>query len=274
MTRNDWLVAGLLALAILALAAVAPLVADARPAFEIPVHYATEGESLEAPDGAGWSRAPAATVSLAASGAAVPASDDVTVTRLNVEAARTDDRLYLRLSWADGTRDTSAAEIRGFADAVAVQLPANASARPPIAMGRTDNPVNVWYWAADGTSEELLAGGPGTTTRFADSRVTTDAAYRDGRWHVVFSRPLEAASTNRTSVPTEADMDIALAVWNGSNAERSGQKAVSNWYYLALGPGPQGPPYEAILWAIAGVGIVVTTLVTIEGVRRTREGGS
>jgi complex iron-sulfur molybdoenzyme family reductase subunit gamma len=54
--------------------------------------------------------------------------------------------------------------------------------------------------------------------------------------------------------------------------ERSGRKGASDWYYLALGPGPQGPPYEAILWAVAGIGIVATTLVTIEGIRRTRGG--
>ncbi len=38
--------------------------------------------------------------------------------------------------------------------------------------------------------------------------------------------------------------------WNGSNMERSGTKAVSEWYHFPLGPGPQGPPYESTgpLW--------------------------
>jgi len=272
VNREDLAVAGALALVVLATAAVAPAVTDARPAFEIPVHYATDGDSLDSVDGEEWSQAPPARVPLASSGAAVPNGDQATVERVSVAAARTDDRLYLRLSWPDATRDTSTSETRAFADAVAVQLPANASVRPPITMGGSTNRVNVWYWAADGTSEELLAGGPGSTTRFDESRVRTDASYSDGRWHVVFSRSLESTSPNRTAVPRDADMDVAVAVWNGSSGERSGQKAVSDWYYLALGPGPQGPPYETILWAIAGLGIVLTTLVTVLGVRRTRGG--
>ena len=251
-------------------AAVVPLAGQARPAFEIPVRDVTDGEGLDRSTGEAWNEVPAATVPLSSSGAAVPNADDVTVERVSVAAARSDERLYLRLSWADKTRDTNTTQVRRFADAVAVQLPAEATARPPVTMGSTDNRVNVWYWDGSGATQELLAGGPGTTTQFAESTVRTNATHTDGRWQVVLSRPLSAASENRTAVPTDADMDIALAVWNGSNMERSGQKAVSEWYYLALGPGPQGPPYETILWAVAGIGIVVTTLVTIEGVRRTR----
>jgi DMSO reductase family type II enzyme heme b subunit len=259
------------ALVILAIAAVGPTVTDARPAFEIPVTEATEGDDLGTADAAAWDEVPAATVSLSSAGAAVPAADDTTIERASIEAATTDERLYLRLSWADATRDRSTSSVRTFADAVAVQLPANESVRPPIAMGGTNNQVNVWYWSADDSTEELLAGGAGSTTRFDDSRVASDASYSDGRWRVVLTRSLEGG-TNRTTVPSDADLDVALAVWNGSNMERSGQKAASSWYYLALGPGPAGPPLETLLWAIAGLAIVGSILVTVEGVRRTRGG--
>jgi complex iron-sulfur molybdoenzyme family reductase subunit gamma len=269
MRREELLLAGVLAVALVGAAVVAPTT-GARPAFEIPVHYAVEDESLDRADGAAWDEAPAATVPLASSGAAVPASGDVSVERVTVEAARTNERLYLRLTWADATRDTSAERLRSFADAVAVQLPADATRRPPIAMGGPDNRVNVWYWSGAGGGEELLAGGPGSTTAFDDPAVATNASHADGRWRVVFARPLDAPGANRTTIPTDADVDLAVAVWNGSNMERSGQKSVSEWYYLALGPGPEGPPYETILWTIAGLAIVATTLVTIEGVRRTR----
>jgi complex iron-sulfur molybdoenzyme family reductase subunit gamma len=265
----------LVAVAVLAGTALLPAVVSARPAFAIPVHYSTGGDAgtLQQPTGAGWADAPAVTVPLGSAASSVPAADNTSVERLNVEAARTNDRLYLRLSWADATRDTSTEPIRGFADSAAVQVPVNESARPPIAMGGADNPVNVWYWSGSGQSQELVAGGPGTTTSFESSRVATNHSYEDGRWTVVVSRPLAADSPNRTTIPTDRDLDVAFATWNGSNMERSGRKGASDWYYLALGPGPQGPPYEAILWGIAGVGIVVTTLVTIEGVRRTRSGG-
>lgn len=270
MDRNELLLAGALAAALLATAAALPLVVDARPAYEIPVHGAADGEGLANATGGGWSEAPAASVPMSSAGAAVPNADEVTVEAVEVQAAQTDDRLYLRVSWADATRDTSTGEVRAFADAVAVQFPADGDARPPIAMGSRDNQVNVWFWNGQGRTEELLAGGPGSTTSFPETRVATDAAYDDGRWHVVFSRPLEAGGVNRTTIPADRDLDVAMAVWNGSNDERSGQKSTSEWYYLAMGPGPEGPPYEAILWVVAGIAIVATTLVTIEGVRRTR----
>ncbi|MFC6941151.1 ethylbenzene dehydrogenase-related protein [Salinirubellus sp. GCM10025818] len=268
--RGDLLLAGAFAALLLAVATVGPTVVDARPAYEIPVERGTEAEGFGSATADPWTEVPAATVSLSAAGASVPAADDVTVEETKLQAVRTDRRLYLRLSWADATVDRSTNATRAFADAVAVQVPANASARPPIAMGSAGNPVNVWYWSADDTTEELLAGGPGSTTRFDPGTVTTDATRADGRWHVVLSRPLDAPNANRTAIPDDADMDVALAVWNGSNAERSGKKSVSEWHYLALGPGPQGPPYQTILWIVAGLAIVGSALVTIEGVRRTR----
>lgn len=271
MKGNELALAGLLALVVLATTAVAPTFVDARPAYEIPVSQGVDDdESLERADGETWTDVPAATVPLSSAGANVPSADDTTVERVTVEAVRTDDRLHVRLAWADPSRNVSTGEIRAFADAAAVQIPVNTTNRPPIAMGSPDNPVNVWYWSGSNTSEELLAGGAGTTTRFADRDVRTNATYDDGRWQVVFSRSLEGTSANRTSVPTDRDMDIAVAVWEGGNMERSGQKAASEWYYLALGPGPAGPPYEFILWTVAGLGIVMTTLVTVEGIRRTR----
>jgi DMSO reductase family type II enzyme heme b subunit len=268
--RRDLLLATVFAAGLLVTAGVGPMVVDARPAYEIPVYGATGGDDLGNVGAAAWGQAPAASVPLSSAGASVPAADNTTVEEVSIEAAQTDDRLYLRVSWDDATRDNSTGSVQSFSDAIAVQIPVDETARPPIAMGGSSNKVNVWYWSADGQSQELLAGGPGSTTRFNGTQVRTNATYSDGEWQVVFSRPLSADAPNRTAIPTDADMDVAVAVWNGSNEERSGQKAASSWYYLALGPGPQGPPYETLLWVIAGLAIVGSMLVTIEGVRRTR----
>lgn len=270
MKRNEFLLAGVIAVVVVTATVTLSMGVEARPAYEVPVYEPSDGDSLGSASGAAWDRAPAKTIPLSSAGAAIPNADDTTIEQITVEAARTDDRLYLRLTWFDPTRDRSTEEIRSFADAVAVQVPTNTSERPPIAMGGTDNTVNVWYWSGEGTSEELLAGGAGTTTQFDTPALQTNYTYSDDRWHVVFSRSLDSSGELRADIPAEEDLDVAFAAWNGSNMERSGQKAASEWYYLALGPDQQGPPYEAILWAIAGIGIVVTTLVTILGVRRTR----
>lgn len=270
MDRRPALLAALLAAGLVATTLAVPALVSARPAYEIPVADVEDGGSLDAVGGEGWDEAPAAGVPLSSSGAAVPGGEDSTTDEVRVASARTEERLYVRLSWVDATEDRSADDVRQFVDAAAVQVPVNESARPPIAMGSGDNPVNVWYWSGLNESQELLAGGPGTTTVVGDSDLAVDAAHSDDRWRVVFSRPLAGATENRTTFSANRDVDAAVAVWNGSSMERSGAKATSEWYYLALGPGPQGPPYEVILWLVAGLAIVFTTLVTIEGVRRTR----
>ena len=249
--------------------AVAPVLVSARPANQIPVSSVSADDNPQQPTGEAWATAPAVDVPMASAPSGVPNASDTSVEALRVQSARTDERFYLRLSWRDDTADRNASAPRRFLDAAAIQFPVNTSARPPISMGSSRNMVNVWYWSADGESEELLAGGPGTTTAFDSQQVETTATHEDGRWTLVVSRPISATAENRTTLAVDHDVDVAFAVWNGSEMERSGRKSVSEWYHFPLGPGPQGPPYESILWSIAGLAIVGVALVTIHAVRST-----
>jgi complex iron-sulfur molybdoenzyme family reductase subunit gamma len=247
--------------------ALAPALVSARPANQIPVESVSAEANPQQPASEAWDTVPAVGVPMTSAPSGLPNASDTSVETLRVQSAQTDDRLYLRLSWADGTADRNASTPREFADAAAVQVPVNTSARPPISMGSTRNLVNVWYWHAGGQTEELLAGGAGTTTRFERATVNTSTTYDDGRWTVVMSREVATDAENRTTFAVDHDVDVAFAVWNGSNMERSGRKAVSEWYHFPLGPGPRGPPYESILWSIAGLAIVGVVLVTIRAVR-------
>jgi complex iron-sulfur molybdoenzyme family reductase subunit gamma len=253
-------------------ATVAAPLADARPAHEIPVSDAPNAD-LDGPDAPGWTAVPAADVPLSSAPSGVPNAGDTSVDRVHVQAARSDGELHLRLQWTDPTRNASAATPRAFADAVAVQFPADTSSRPPIAMGGTDNRVNVWYWSADAGTQELLAGGAGSTTPFDRTTVDAAATYDDGTWTVVYHRDVAAEGANRTGLDPEGDsLDVAFAVWNGGNGERAGRKAVSEWHYFPTGSGERGPPYQTLLWTVAGVAIVTVVGVTAFGVLRTREG--
>ena len=265
-----------IAVALVAAAALLPAFAAARPLNEIPVSTvsADQGESLGEPTAGGWGAVVPVEVTLASAPSTVPDAGDVSVDRMTVRAARTDERLYLRLSWPDGTEDGNLTEgtydaprTDAFGDAAAVQLPANTSERPGIAMGSPRSMVNVWYWNADSGAEELVAAGPGTTSRVPDPSVETTAAYDDGRWHVVFERDLRAAGDQRTSIRMDHDVSVAFAVWNGSNMERSGRKAVSEWHHLPFAPAAGAALYETVLWAVAGTAIVVVILVTAAAVR-------
>ncbi|MDS0261228.1 ethylbenzene dehydrogenase-related protein [Haloarcula sp. S1CR25-12] len=262
-------VAGLALL--VALSAVGAPLAGARPAHEIPVATATG--NLSGPTAEGWSDVPSSTVPLTSAPSSVPNANDTTVERLHVQAARGDGRLYLRLRWRDATRDTAADGPRTFSDSVAVQFPVDTASRPPIAMGAPDNRANVWYWDGAAGGQELLAGGAGSTTAFPNASVSTAAVHRgsgaNATWTVVYEREVGVTDTNRTTVPDDRNLDVAFAVWNGSNGERAGQKAVSEWHYFPFGGGPPGPPYEVLLWAVAGIAVVVVLSVTAYGVRHS-----
>lgn len=255
---------------LVAAAALAPSFAGGRPANEIPVYEPTEDVTLADPASEDWLDAPAVTVPLTSAPSGVPAADQTSIEQLSVRAAIDDGRLYVWVSWADPTADTAADSPLAFADAVAVQLPVNTSTRPPIAMGSSRSPVNVWYWNADSGTEELVAGGGGTTTGVEDPAVTAAAARDDGRWTVVFARDLAVDGDNRTTVTRDRNLDVAFAAWNGSNGERAGRKGVSEWHHFATGPGPQGPPYAAVLWTVAGIAVAVAVAVTGHAVHRHR----
>lgn len=267
--------AALVAALVVVSSVVVPMT-SARPAHEIPVVHSPAGE-LDGPNAGDWSEVPASDVPLTSAPSGAPNADDTTVEEIDVQSATTEDRLYLRLRWTDATRDANVSQFRSFTDAVAVQFPANRSSRPPIAMGGQDNRVNVWYWGSDTGTQELIAGGTGSTTAVQSPAIEAEGSYEgsgeNATWTVVYSRSLEAPGENRTSIDEDGDLDVAFAVWNGSNGERAGQKAVSEWYYFPMSGGPSGPPYQTLLWTIAGLAIVAVTAVTAFGVLRARGGG-
>jgi DMSO reductase family type II enzyme heme b subunit len=252
-------------------ALASPLV-DARPAHEIPVAERPDAD-LSDPTAEGWSSVPASDVPLSSAPSGVPNADDTSVERVHVQAVRSDGRFHVRLQWDDPTHNVSAGTPRQFTDAAAVQFPVNTSSRPPIAMGGRDNPVNVWYWTGNGGTQELLAGGAGSTTPFPSPTVGANATYENGTWTVVYTRSVSAEGANRTDLGSTDTLDVAFAVWNGGNDERAGRKAVSEWHYFLAGTGPQGPPYQTLLWTVAGLAIVTVVGVTAFGVLRSRGGG-
>ncbi|WP_458207804.1 ethylbenzene dehydrogenase-related protein [Haladaptatus sp. NG-SE-30] len=268
MRNRTATVVSVLAICLVLVSATVPTLIQGRPANQIPVEK-VQGDSLSNPTADNWDEVPQVTVPLSNAPSSVPNANDTSVDEMQVQAARTDAKLYLRLTWKDGTNDSDTLGPRRFADAAAVQFPVNTSERPAISMGSTRNQVNVWYWGANVGTQELFAGGPSTTTSFDNTSVETAKTYQNGSWTLVLERDLRTNQVNRTEFTTRENVDVAFGVWNGSNMERSGRKGVSEWHHLALGPEPSGAPFETILWTIAGLAIVVVALVTVSAVRRT-----
>lgn len=88
-----------------------------------------------------------------------------------------------------------------------------------------------------GDSAGMVAGGPGSVTfRLAASRIVEITSHRQqDRWTVYFRRPLRPTSPE-DGLPLLAGQPIAVAfaVWDGSRADRNGQKMVSIWQPVVL----------------------------------------
>ncbi|MFB6152664.1 MAG: ethylbenzene dehydrogenase-related protein [Halodesulfurarchaeum sp.] len=269
MTRRITVVAiGLLSVSLIVGTIGIPSIASGRPANQIPVaHLPGEGGSLQTPTGSAWQEVEQVTVPLSSAPSGLPNAAAVSTDAVRVEAARTESTLYVRMRWKDPTKNATPEGPHGFADAVAMQIPVATDSHPAIALGGRQNPVNVWYWNAETGTQEILAGGPGTITVIG-SGIRAKAVHRDDGWTVVLARDLTVPGENRTQIRMEHDLDVAFAVWNGANEERSGRHAVSNWFHYPLGPQPSGPPYQSLLWTIAGIAIAVIVVVTLLAVRR------
>ncbi len=79
--------------------------------------------------------------------------------------------------------------------------------------------------------EDLNAEGFGSLTTQAHQDVDGKGNWNNDRWTVVFKRALKTKDVNDTQF-TGNKTPIAIAIWNGQNKERNGQKAVTQWHTL------------------------------------------
>jgi len=79
--------------------------------------------------------------------------------------------------------------------------------------------------------EDLNAEGFSTLTTQAQQDVAGEGNWRNNRWSVVFKRALKTGDSNDTQF-NGGKTPMAIAIWNGGNKERNGQKAVTQWNTL------------------------------------------
>ena len=194
---------------------------------------------------------------------------DLSVLDVRVAALHNGERVWLRLSWSDATRDDRAIGGSPTFDAAAVQL--SEDPQPPLfGMGSAEHPVNIWHWAAASWSEvagaldrltpvhqgdRVVVDATGRVDARAlrdaqqadtfeaqgmahvgDERLPLDArgTWRDGEWQVTFSRALRAAAPRETDLVIGRLIQFGCAVWNGSAGDQRGQKSITIWHELEL----------------------------------------
>ncbi|MGR3309938.1 MAG: c-type cytochrome [Candidatus Brocadiales bacterium] len=88
-----------------------------------------------------------------------------------------------------------------------------------------------------GTSvEDLNAIGFGTLTAQPahEQNVSGKGVWKNGVWKVVFKRSLWPDSAKDANITHGKPVPISLAIWDGGQGDRDGQKAVTQWHNLLL----------------------------------------
>jgi hypothetical protein len=145
--------------------------------------------------------------------------------------------------------------------------------------------------------EELAAAGFGTASHRTVQNVLGRGMWKDGKWRVVFSRPLAVGDTEAVQLRPGGRTFVAFAVWNGSNQEVGSRKQVTADTPLAIqaqpvakiqptpappgpvAPAPQVPAPQRVTWwvvlviALASLSIGVAATAAVLAVKESRKGG-
>jgi ethylbenzene dehydrogenase len=192
-----------------------------------------------------------------------PKWPDPSVKEVNLSAVSNGSDIVFLLEWEDATKDNSYGHSDRYTDQAAIMFPLQPAAEAPlITMGSENEVVNIWQWKAawekdigdqkskrsraqeefssTGTSvprpdraspvEDLNAEGFSTLTIQDEQSVQGKGMWKDNRWRVVFRRSLTNSDSGDAQFKGATQM--AVAVWNGGNNERNGQKGIIGWVLL------------------------------------------
>ncbi|TAN33462.1 hypothetical protein EPN27_04845, partial [Patescibacteria group bacterium] len=82
--------------------------------------------------------------------------------------------------------------------------------------------------------EELMAEGFGTLTTQPQQDAIGGGSHKDGRWSVVFVRPMSSRDKNDPKFEVGQNTVIAFAVWDGDKKNVGGRKNYAAWVPLTL----------------------------------------
>ncbi len=153
-----------------------------------------------------------------------------------VRGAYSDREIALHLQFEDETEDWGD---RSTPDGCAIMFTPGATPATGQMMGQGSS-VNIWHWLAEREAEgdmqeteitqqvrELIASGPATQTPMESQNVVGKGEYHDGKWLVVFKRPLESQQDGELELLPALDRKISFAVWDGAAMESFSRKSVA-----------------------------------------------
>ena len=194
-----------------------------------------------------------------------PKWPDPSIKKVTLSAVQNNSEFAVLLEWEDSGKDDFFGHSDNFTDQAAIMFPLELQEEAPlITMGNEGRTVNIWQWKAawqkdqepeDGKQfrggrntaqstpgglgptsnrlspvEDLNAEGFSTLTIQEEQNVQGKGVWQKNRWRVIFKRPLRNSDTADTQF--EESTQMAVAVWNGGNKERNGQKGIVGWVLL------------------------------------------
>jgi hypothetical protein len=115
--------------------------------------------------------------------------------------------------------------------------------------------------------EEMIAEGFGTGTHREEQGVLGRGVWADGKWAVVFERPLVTSSEMQSQLRPGGTAMMAVAAWNGANGEVGSRKQISSDFRLSIAA-PAGAsavtippaPRQNMYWVPVTVAVVFGAL--------------
>ncbi|NIR30874.1 MAG: hypothetical protein GWN84_16475 [Gammaproteobacteria bacterium] len=155
---------------------------------------------------------------------------------ISVEAVHNGTDIFFRFEWADASADTVVEEPNLFGDALAMEIPYSGTGDTALAMGTPTEPVNIMFWRADlAAPQNIVAGSVGTLQPSPDAQnMARYQSWANGAWTVIVRRPMTTVTDNQINLLRGSDYDVAFAAWDGSDKNRDGRKAISDWHTLSI----------------------------------------
>ncbi len=154
------------------------------------------------------------------------------------------------MQWNDPTGPDATRSNSALADSALLQFATEEGSKPYFLFGDAGNPVRVWHWQAGHSAEQSTATGTGTM-KIESEEFQVKASWNEGRWHVIFRRPL----SGEPSFEAGQFVPILLSVCDAGNGESGGVRAISTWLYATLEPEPTSRPWLLALATILGAAI-------------------
>lgn len=165
-------------------------------------------------------------------------SQRLTVNAVSVQALYNDHAVAFRIFWEDPVKND-----QGLVDALLVAL------KPKDYSGDVQGNLHTLY-ESDSEALDLMLWQAANADKVGQKKSNVAAAtradwtpaktleskatYDDGRWTLVFSRPLDLDSSD-VIVPGSQARLIGFAAWDGSNGETGKKRTSSQWIRLTLG---------------------------------------